>query len=99
MPAYVVITREKTRDTAQLDQYKQLAPTTFKEHPVVVRAMRGRHKVMEGSAIEEVVILEFPSYEEAEAWYHSEAYQSAAHYRFLGGDHRFIVTEGVPSAH
>ena len=71
MPAYVVITREKTRDAAQLDKYKQLAPATFKEHPVVVRAMHGRHEVMEGAAIENIVILEFPSYEEAEAWYRS----------------------------
>jgi hypothetical protein len=29
MPAYVVITREKTRDAAELEQYKNLAPPSF----------------------------------------------------------------------
>jgi hypothetical protein len=29
MPAHVVITREKTRDAAELEQYKQLTPPSF----------------------------------------------------------------------
>ena len=57
MPAYVVVTREKTRNQTQLDQYKKLAPASFKEHPVVFRARQGRQEVLEGSAFEEVLIL------------------------------------------
>jgi uncharacterized protein (DUF1330 family) len=68
MPAYVVVTREKTRDATELEQYKQLAPPSFKEHPAIFRAIHGRTEVLEGSAVEDIVILEFPTYEGAKAW-------------------------------
>ena len=44
MPAYVVVTREKTRHAAELEQYKQLAPPSFKEHPAIIRAIHGPHR-------------------------------------------------------
>lgn len=69
MPAYVVVTREKTRDAAAIEQYKQLTPPSFKEHPAIIRAIHGRTEVLEGSAVEEIVILEFSTYEDAKAWY------------------------------
>lgn len=95
MAAYVVVTRERTRDTARLEQYKELAPASFEQHPATFRAIHGRHEVLEGSAIEDIIILEVSSYEEAQAWYHSPAYQSASEHRVQGGDYRFILTEGV----
>jgi len=94
MPAYVVFTREKTRNTAQLEHYKQLAPASFQQHPVTFLVRHGRHEVLEGAEIEDILILEFPSYEEAQAWYHSPEYQSASDHRFQGGDYRCILTEG-----
>ena len=98
MPAYVVVTREKTRDAAEIEQYKQLTPPSFKEHPAIIRAIHGRTEVLEGSAAEDIVILEFPTYEDAKAWYHGSAYQAASKHRHQGGDYRFILTEGT-SAH
>jgi uncharacterized protein (DUF1330 family) len=95
MPAYIVSTREKTRNTAKLEQYKKQAPASFQQHTATFRAYNGRHEVLEGSAIEDIIILEFPSYEEAEAWYHSPAYQAASEHRFQGGDYRCILTEGL----
>ena len=59
MPAHVVITREKTRDAAELEQSMQLTPSSFKEHPAIIRAIHGRTEVLEGSAVEDIVILEF----------------------------------------
>jgi uncharacterized protein (DUF1330 family) len=87
MPAYVVVTREKTRDATELEQYKQLAPPSFKEHPAIIRAT----EVLEGSAVEEIVVLEFSTYEDAEAWYHSSAYQTASKTPPLG--------RGLPVGH
>jgi uncharacterized protein (DUF1330 family) len=98
MPAYVVITREKTRDAAELERYKTLAPPSFEEHPAIFRAIHCRMEVLEGSAAEDIVILEFPSYEDAKSWYHGSAYQAASKHRYQGGDYRFILTEGI-SAH
>jgi uncharacterized protein (DUF1330 family) len=73
MPAYVVVAREKTRDAAELERYKHLAPPGFKEHPAIIRAIHGRTEVLEGSAVEDIVMLEFPTYEDAKAWYHGSA--------------------------
>jgi uncharacterized protein (DUF1330 family) len=78
LPAYVILTREKTRNESQLNEYRQLVPASFQKHPAKFRAIHGRHQVLEGSAIEEIVILEFPCFEDATAWYHSPAYQAAA---------------------
>lgn len=50
MPAYVVITREKTRNADRLEQYRKLAPASFEQHPVTFRAIHGRHEVLEGPA-------------------------------------------------
>ena len=95
MAAYVVITREKTRDAGKLEEYKKLAPASFQKHAANIRAIHGRREVLEGPAVEDVVIIEFPSYEEAKAWYQSPEYQTASEHRFQGGDYRFVLTEGV----
>jgi uncharacterized protein (DUF1330 family) len=94
MAAYVVITRERTRNAEQMAEYKRMAPTSFQRHPVIFRTLHGRHEVLEGPALEEIIILEFPTYEDAKAWYHSPEYQEACKHRFQAGDYRFVVAEG-----
>ena len=94
MAAYVVFTRERTRNAAQMDQYKLRVPASFQQHPATIRAIPGRHEVLEGPAIEEIIILEFPTYDEAQAWYQSPEYQAACEHRFQVGDYRCILTEG-----
>jgi uncharacterized protein (DUF1330 family) len=96
MSAYVVITREKTLDPAKLEEYKQVAPATFDQRPVVMLASHGRREVLEGPALEDILILEFTGYDEALAWYRSPAYQAVSETRLQGGDYRIIVTEGLP---
>ncbi len=94
MPAYAVVIREKTRNPAKLDEYRKLAPASFQNHPAKFLAIHGRSEVLEGPNSEEIIILEFPSYEAAEAWYHSPEYQAACQHRFQGGDYRCIITDG-----
>jgi uncharacterized protein (DUF1330 family) len=77
-----------------MEHYKQLAPASFHQHPAIFRAIHGRDEVLEGPAAEEIIILEFPSYEEAQAWYQSPEYRAASERRFQAGDYRFIITGG-----
>lgn len=95
MAAYVVVIREKTRNPAKLEEYKKMAPARFQKHPATFLAIHGRSEVLESPKSEEIIILEFPSYDEVQAWYHSPEYQAACRHRFQGGDYRFIVTDGV----
>jgi len=94
MPAYAVITRERTRNPAKLEEYRKIAPASFQKHPAKFLAIHGPFEVLEGPNCEDVIILEFPSYEAARAWYHSPEYQAACELRFQGGDYRCILTEG-----
>ena len=95
MPAYVILTREKNRNKAELNEYRQLVPASFQKHPAKFRTIHGRHEVLEGFAIEKIVILEFPTFEDATAWYHGPQYHAARERRFQGGDYRCIITEGL----
>ena len=95
MPAYVVFLREKTLDVSELENYWSKAPATLDGRPIKVLAAYGRHVTLEGPDVEGVVIAEFPSLEEARAWYDSPAYQEAAQHRFQGAVYRGVIVESA----
>lgn len=95
MPTYVVFTRERTRDPAELEAYTPKAVASLEGHPIRILAAYGRQEVLEGPPVEGVVIVEFPTFEAAKAWYDSPAYREAREYRFRGADYRAVIVEGV----
>ena len=95
MPAFLVFLREKTLDQSELKAYWAKIRATMEGHPIKVLAAYGRHMTLEGPDIEGVVVAEFPSVEEARAFYDSPAYQEAAQHRFRGAVYRGVIVEGV----
>ena len=95
MATYIVFTRESTRDAAELATYSEQVGGALEGHPVAVLAAYGRHEVLEGPDVEGVVILEFPSFDEAKAWYDSPAYRAVREHRFRGADYRAVIIEGL----
>jgi uncharacterized protein (DUF1330 family) len=95
MPAYFVAIRDQTKDSAALEAYGNEARNSMAGHKMTPRALYGRQVNLEGPSAEGIVILEFPTVAEAEAWYHSPAYQKAIPLRQRGGDYRVYITEGV----
>ncbi|MEZ6140975.1 MAG: DUF1330 domain-containing protein [Zavarzinella sp.] len=95
MPAYVVFIREKTIDQSELEAYWARVSETLHGHPLKVLAAYGKHLTLEGPEVEGIVIAEFPTLEEARAWYESPAYQAAAQYRHRGAVYRGLIVEGV----
>jgi uncharacterized protein (DUF1330 family) len=95
MAAYVVFVRDKTRDQAELETYWKKVQATMEGHAIKVLAAYGRHDVLEGPEVEGVVIAEFPTLEDARAWYDSPAYREAREHRFRGADYRGFIVEGV----
>src|ERR1700710_2953527 len=61
MATYIVFTRESTQDQSELDTYQSKVGETFKGHPIKILAAYGPQQVLEGTAPEGVVIVEFPS--------------------------------------
>jgi uncharacterized protein (DUF1330 family) len=98
MAAYIVITRVRTRNQAELALYAKEAPAFLAGHNVKFLARFGPCEVVEGPGIEGVAILEFPSLAEAKAWYASPAYQTASQHRFLGGDYSAVIVDGGDAA-
>ena len=95
MAAYFVAIRESVNDKAELEKYGELAGKSAAGHRITVRASYGHFRLTEGAPIEGAVILEFPTFKEAEAWYDSAAYQAAVVYRFRGAKYRTFILEGV----
>src|SRR5580704_4915389 len=85
-----------THNQGELDLYKEMAPTALAGHPITFRIAHGHKEVVEGPDFEDMMMLEFPTFREARAWYDSPAYQAASEHRFKGADYRAIMVEGVP---
>jgi uncharacterized protein (DUF1330 family) len=98
MPAFVVITKTRTRDPNELALYSKEAPAFMAGHAATFLARFGTSEVKEGAGVEGVAIIEFPTFAEAKAWYESPAYQDASQHRFRGGDYNIVIVEGVSPA-
>ena len=95
MSAYIVFTRERLRDTAEMDTYAGKAGSTLSGHEGKPLVYYGRNETLEGAPIDGAVIIEFPTLEAAKAWYESPAYVEARLHRFKGADYRVFITEGL----
>ena len=95
MAAYIVFIREKTLDQSELEAYWSRASATMEGRPIKVLVAYGRHVTLEGPEVEGIVVAEFPSVEEARAWYDSPAYREVAEHRFRGAVYRGLIVEGV----
>ncbi|MYM62255.1 DUF1330 domain-containing protein [Pseudomaricurvus sp. HS19] len=96
MPAYIIVTREEPlRDPESMKEYQTLTrqmTTAVKPAPKVVY---GEVQALEGEAPDGVIMLEFPTMEEARQWYFSEDYQKALPKRLQAARHRAFLVEGL----
>ncbi|TFY98561.1 DUF1330 domain-containing protein [Ramlibacter rhizophilus] len=95
MPAYVINDME-VLDPALLDEYKKLSPPTVAQYGGRFLARGGRTEVLEGSwTPRRLVILEFPSIEQARAWAESPEYAPAKALRQRAARSNIVVVEGA----
>jgi uncharacterized protein (DUF1330 family) len=95
MSAYVMFIREETVDQGELDTYRKLVGPVLAEWPVEYLAAHGRVEALEGPVPAGVVLVKFPSMDEARDWYHSAAYQAIIGHRLAGGRYRGLLVEGI----
>ncbi|MDR5886500.1 MULTISPECIES: DUF1330 domain-containing protein [Vreelandella] len=98
MTAYVVMIKEHTHDSDEMERYSEKAKAAREGHDPEPLAFYGDFKVLEGSAMEGAVILRFPDMAAARAWYESPAYQEARQHRFQGADYRVFIVDGIEGA-
>ncbi|MFT4046657.1 MAG: DUF1330 domain-containing protein [Solimonas sp.] len=96
MTAYVLIVRHTTSDPAGIARYAELARHAPTDKLQVLASKTCEFQVLEGDKeTEAVVVLQFPTMEDALDWYHSDAYQKALPHRLASGAFSMYVVKGV----
>jgi uncharacterized protein (DUF1330 family) len=96
MPAYMLFIREGAiRDPSELAEYSRMnreGPRDPNLKPLVVY---GAIEPVEGTAPDGMVMLQFPTVQDAKAWYDSPSYQAALAHRQKGADYRAFIVQGL----
>ncbi len=98
MAAYVIVFREDLVDPAGYDTYLAAAAPSLEGRNLKLLAFNGKTRSIEGGGAKTGVLIEFPTFEEAEEWYDSKLYQEALPIRLKAGSFRSIILDGVPAA-
>jgi uncharacterized protein (DUF1330 family) len=95
MPAYV-FANIRVSDPIVYERYTRIVPGTIESFGGRYLARGGRVEVLEGD-IEpgRTIILEFPTFEDAERWYASEEYCAAKAVRQTCAKGELIIVDGV----
>jgi uncharacterized protein (DUF1330 family) len=96
MSVYMFFIRENPiHDQAEMDIYRgsnRDKPPNPKLTPLVAY---GSMESLEGQLPDGVVLLKFPTVEDAKAWYYSPEYQAAAAHRKKAADYRAFIVAGL----
>ena len=94
MAAYVVFEIRAVHDADALTRYRLAAKPTIPAAGGRIIVARGRSEKLEGNPPFETVVVEFPTFEQAQAWYHSAAYQETCKLRHGASDVDAYIVEG-----
>ena len=96
MSAYVFFIRESAiRDQAEMDIYRSSNRDKPPNPTLAPLVVYGSMQSLEGPLPDGVVLLKFPTVEDAKAWYYSPEYQAAAAHRQKAADYRAFIVDGL----
>jgi uncharacterized protein (DUF1330 family) len=95
MPAYVIVEIE-IHDPESYEAYKKLTPASISAYSGKFIVRGGKTESLEGDwNPQRLVILEFPTVEQAKTWWDSPEYTPAKEIRQMAAKTRMIVAEGL----
>ena len=95
MPAYV-FANIRVDDPIAYRRYVQIVPGTIEKYGGRYLARGGRVEVLEGDLTPgRTIILEFPTFEDAQRWYSSEEYCVAKEVRQSCARGELVIVDGV----
>lgn len=95
MPAYVIVDIEVT-DAGAFEDYRKQVPATVQKYGGRFLVRGGAMEVIEGEwRPKRVVVLEFPSLEQARRWYDSEEYRAPKALRLRTSRANIVLVEGA----
>lgn len=96
MAVYMLFMREgPVRDAAEMAIYSQMNRASPPDPKLTALSVYGAIEALEGEAPDGVILLQFPTLEDAKAWYHSPAYQAALPHRKNAADYRAMIIQGL----
>jgi len=95
MSAYMIVFLESVTDPAELAEYRRIGLPTLEGSKARFLVRNGKFEMIEGSAPQGVLMLEFPTMADAKQWYYSPRYQEALQHRYAGAQCRALLVEGV----
>lgn len=96
MAAYVLVIRETAvRDKAEMESYQRISREKPRDPKLIPLVVYGALEALEGNPPDGVVLLQFPTVEDAKAWYNSPGYQAAVPHRLKAADYRTFIVQGL----
>ncbi|HEX8966609.1 MAG TPA: DUF1330 domain-containing protein [Chloroflexota bacterium] len=97
MKAYCIV-YEIVNDPTTFEEYRRQVMPTIEAHAGRFLVRGGAFTALEGDMpYQRIALLEFPSREAAEAWYHSPEYQRILPLRSRSSRCQFVLVDGVAS--
>lgn len=95
MSAFVIVD-VSIHDNSIYNEYKKLTPAAVAAHGGKFVVRGGEAETLEGDwNPERIVVLEFPTMEQAKTWWHSSEYSEAKSLRQQAATTRMIVVPGI----
>jgi uncharacterized protein (DUF1330 family) len=90
-----IIARIDVTDPEEYAKYTAATPELAKAFGGRFLVRGGRHDHLEGEGRSRQVVIVFPDYERARAFYDSEAYRAILPHALAGSERELVVVEGV----
>ncbi len=98
MAAYIIADVTVT-DPAAMEEYRKRVPATLARYGGRFVVRGGAHQSVEGDwKPTRLVVLEFPTMEQAKRWYDSEEYREPKAMRLRAGRTNLVMVDGVAPA-
>ncbi len=95
MAAYFIVEID-IQDPKRFEEYRSKVPATIERYGGRYLVRGGRHETIEGEwRPKRIVLLEFPSMEEAKRWYESDEYRPLKALRLRTARGHIVLVEGV----
>lgn len=95
MSAYVIV-QVDVKEPARYEDYKKMVPPSLEKFGGRFLVRGGKTHTLEGDwAPTRFVMLEFPSVEQAKAWWDSPEYRVARDLRWATAESQLIIAEGI----
>jgi uncharacterized protein (DUF1330 family) len=98
-PCFAIGIIQVDRWNDEIEAYVREVGGTAQAHSGRFRAHGGRKHALEGAISGDLIIIEFPSLEAAQAWYASPAYQAILPLRLRHSHGTVLLLEGVPDGY